>query len=200
MSDLFGDSAAPPMLPVITLWQPWASLVFTGNKPDETRGFRYPAKHDGQTVAIHAAANFPAMRHISKELHDICMDAFGCGYNYSLPRGVILGTVRLVGCRPADLIAGFRDPDQLACGDYSIGRFAWLLDEVRTLALPIPAKGSQGWWKVRADVVAGLCDSESVPQGENSRSEVEGEATQSGGAKTAHRPTPIPVPHRFRYG
>jgi hypothetical protein len=31
-------------------------------------------------------------------------------------------------------------------------------------------------------------DSDSDPQGENSRSEVEGEASQSGAAKTAHRP------------
>lgn len=176
---LFGDE--PAWLPCITLWQPWASLIFTGNKPDETRGFRYPAKHEGQTIAIHSAASFPALRHISEELHEVCLDVFGCGYNFSLPRGVILGTTRLSGCHPADLIAGFRDPNELACGDYSVGRFAWLLSEVRALALPIPAKGKQGWWKVRADVVAALRDSGSGSQSEDApKSAAEAEGPQSG--------------------
>lgn len=158
---LFAE-AEPMWLPAITMWQPWASLVFEGAKPDETRGFRYPAKYEGCEIAIHSAAAFPALKHITKELHNLCMDVFGCGYNFSLPRGVILGTVRLSGCRPTDLVAGFRTRDELASGDYSTGRFAWLLSDIKILALPVPAKGKQGWWKVRADVVAGLRDKDAT--------------------------------------
>jgi hypothetical protein len=32
-------------------------------------------------------------------------------------------------------------------GDYSEGRWAWLLTDVRRLAEPAPAKGKQGWWE-----------------------------------------------------
>lgn len=36
--------------------------------------------------------------------------------------------------------------DQLPFGDFTPGRFGWLLDNVRPLTQPIPAKGRQGLW------------------------------------------------------
>ena len=32
-------------------------------------------------------------------------------------------------------------------GDYSPGRWAWRLEDVRRLAVPEPARGKQGWWE-----------------------------------------------------
>jgi hypothetical protein len=37
--------------------------------------------------------------------------------------------------------------DQRPWGDFSPGRFAWLLDDVRKLDEPIPARGRQGLWE-----------------------------------------------------
>lgn len=37
--------------------------------------------------------------------------------------------------------------DQLPFGDFTPGRFAWLLDNVRPIDPPIPAKGRQGLWR-----------------------------------------------------
>ena len=34
-----------------------------------------------------------------------------------------------------------------AFGDYTPGRYAWLLSDVRPLAAPIPAKGQLGLWR-----------------------------------------------------
>jgi len=31
-------------------------------------------------------------------------------------------------------------------GDYSPGRFAWVLENPVMFNLPIPARGQQGWW------------------------------------------------------
>lgn len=39
-------------------------------------------------------------------------------------------------------------------GDYSPGRWAWLLTDVRQLAVPEPAKGKQGWWEWTPPVLA----------------------------------------------
>jgi hypothetical protein len=47
----------------------------------------------------------------------------------------------------------------------------------------------------RARVTRRHRDSDSDPQGENSRSEVEGSASQSGAENTAHRPTQSGAPH-----
>lgn len=39
------------------------------------------------------------------------------------------------------------DSNERAFGDYSAGRFAWLLANVRPLETPIPAKGALGLWE-----------------------------------------------------
>jgi hypothetical protein len=39
----------------ISLWQPWAQLIASGDKPFETRGWAPPIALIGQTIAIHAA-------------------------------------------------------------------------------------------------------------------------------------------------
>ena len=36
--------------------------------------------------------------------------------------------------------------DELALGDYTPGRYAWKLANVKKLPEPIPAKGRQGLW------------------------------------------------------
>lgn len=38
------------------------------------------------------------------------------------------------------------DEPELSFGDYSPGRFAWLLADIRPLSQPIPARGAQGLW------------------------------------------------------
>ena len=135
-------------IPVITLWQPWCSLVFEdGYKVHETRSFRYPARLEGQRIALHAAAAFPARKHITEALSDLCYDAFGCGWNYSLPRGAIIGTVKLSGAYPVEKMPPSSNEDWIA-GDWSPGRFAWLLTESHLLSAPLPAKGKQGWWSI----------------------------------------------------
>ena len=89
-------------LPIISLWQPWASLIFAGVKRNETRSRPAPLKYTGGYIGIHATATFPPLSKISEELHELCMDVFGCAYNHSLPQGQIIGTVLLAGCLKKD--------------------------------------------------------------------------------------------------
>lgn len=151
--ELFGEER----LPVITLWQPWASLCFVEDvdlrKYNETRSFPAPRKYVGKRIALHAAAAFPPSKYISTELNDLCYDAFGCGYNYSLPRGCILGTVCLgAPYRTEEHRAGMA-PEELAAGDWSDGRWAWPLVKPQRFAVPIPARGKQGWWSIEASAL-----------------------------------------------
>lgn len=157
MNQLPFVDAEPLTIPVITLWQPWASLVFAGRKNYETRGYRAPLKHCGPRVAIHAAAALPASRHITPELAELCYDEFGCAWNYSLPRGCILGTVRIGENVPTGERRPFVTEDELAAGDWSPGRWAWWLWDIAALPAPIPAKGKQGWWRFPAQGMA-LCE------------------------------------------
>jgi hypothetical protein len=56
-------------------------------------------------------------------------------------------------------------PEQAPLGDFTPGRFAWLLTDVVRLAEPIPAKGRQGLWTPDADLVQDLVLAPHVLQG-----------------------------------
>ena len=45
---------------------------------------------------------------------------------------------------------------ELLWGDYTPGRFGWLLDDVRPLAEPVPCKGRQGLWTPDDDLLAAV--------------------------------------------
>lgn len=150
-------------LPVISLWQPWASLIFTGDKKHETRAYRPPAKYIGRRIAIHAAKK--AVQTLTLGLELLCEREFGSRGVWSLPRGAIIGTARLVQAYETD--EPFVNTDQIdrICGDWSPGRFAWLLKDVEKLDAPLPAKGKQGWWQIDAAALrarAALHDREDI--------------------------------------
>lgn len=153
-----GSSYGPAEIPAISMWQPWASLVFETDpafhKGLETRSFRYPAKYDGQRIAIQAAASFPARHLVPADLHELATRAFDPLYRRTLPLGAYLGTVVLGGCHPSESLRehiGFADR---VAGFWDDGRFGWSFDDPLTLQKPVPAKGKQGWWKAPAEIFA----------------------------------------------
>ena len=128
---------------VLTLTQPWASLVIHGLKSLETRS--WGTQYRGW-LAIHAAKGFPGYA------RDIC-DTFPFDEAMklmelttdTLPRGVILGEARLITCGrisgPPD------DAREAAFGDYTPGRFMWAFDTVYCYPEPVPARGALGLWE-----------------------------------------------------
>lgn len=153
----------------ITLTQPWATLVAIGAKCIETRS--WPTQYRGP-LAIHAGAGLGPVGGRAG-LYDLAFSDPD-GYFYQalkranvfciddLPRGAIVATCYLVGCEETDwavenngiykIIGGERrhwplTDQELAFGDYTPGRFAWLLADVKPLAEPIPARGALGLWE-----------------------------------------------------
>jgi hypothetical protein len=71
-----------------------------------------------------------------------------------LPLSAIIGTVRVALIAPTDIITrlwmkGRFGDLAYALGDFSAGRFAWILREQLELREPIPCSGSRGLWLVR---------------------------------------------------
>lgn len=157
---------------VITLTQPWATLVAIGAKQIETRswatGYRGP-------LAIHAAKGLGPVGG-KTGLYEIrgeqpfrqALEAAGYYRFDDLPLGGILATCNLTAVyripatpqhyswRVADdhplasypvVIPPFQDDQERAFGDYRYGRYAWLLTDVKVLPEPIPAKGALGLWE-----------------------------------------------------
>lgn len=134
----------------ISLWQPWASLWCTDAKVNETR--HWATSHRGWLV-VHAAKrkidDFGGER-----LDDICDGLFGNHWGMDLPRGALVGMVRLVGCVSTDSMPiGHQSTDDYECGDFSPGRYAWRRAAFHLFADPIPYRGQQGMFEVPDDIL-----------------------------------------------
>jgi len=127
----------------LTLTQPWASLVACGAKRIETRSWKTAYRG---LIGIHAATKF------EMEVRELChqepihsaLFRWGTSQPGSLPRGSVLAVARIADCVP---IGTFRPgQEERALGDYTPGRYAWLLADIRRLPAPIPWRGRQGLW------------------------------------------------------
>ncbi len=131
----------------ISLWQPWASLIAIGAKRIETRS--WSTKYRGP-LAIHAAqhysmqtAAFANRAPCSTALQRCCL-AWG-----SLPRGAIVATCQLVDVAETRRMSPYlMDDNERAFGDFSAGRFAWILRDIVPLPEPLPFKGARGLFEV----------------------------------------------------
>lgn len=85
----------------ISLWQPWASLLATGEKHNETRS--WPTQQSG-LVAIHAAARKPTGDDMDMIWSEPFVSALHRHYPpiafgvIGLPLGAIIGVAMLCGC------------------------------------------------------------------------------------------------------
>ena len=156
------------MMKAITIWQPWASLLATGAKRYETRG--WATKYRGP-IAIHAAARNPIKIPHDDDLRKFAEQA-GIAPWADLPRGAVIAmaelvnvwhivyhpgtdvdTARHIPVGAESLTTNKHDPHfndffvpteaEIAFGDWTPGRYAWELANVK-LITPVPVKGKQG--------------------------------------------------------
>lgn len=127
----------------LSLTQPWASLVAIGAKHVETRSWQTPFRGP---LAIHAAKVFPPYaRDFAEEILPY-RSLFVHGLRArDLPLGAIVATCRLVGCVRTELMWDISEQER-EFGDYSPGRWAWVLEDIVRLPEPIPARGALGLW------------------------------------------------------
>lgn len=142
----------------ITVWQPWASLLATGKKHIETRSWR--TNYRGE-ILIHAAkkpySQIELM--IPREDRKLIEDALRLRYidwKERVPTSVIVGKANLVNCvlideTTAELIKE-QHPDEYAFGDFTPGRYAWVMESPVLFKEPIPAKGKQRLWNWEGEI------------------------------------------------
>lgn len=124
----------------LTLWEPWASLIALGVKRIETRPWR--TAYEG-TLLIHAGQRKMDPREWHPDLWKIMDKITATGWT---PRyGEAVCTAQLMGCVP------FTDEDRFepleeACGDFTPGRWGWLLRDVRGIRPGVKLTGERGLW------------------------------------------------------
>jgi hypothetical protein len=144
----------------LSLTQPWATLIALGAKRIETRS--WTTNYRGP-LAIHAAKSFPmgAQAQCALPIFHDALHLHGYPPEPRLPRGVIVATCELIAVKlisresfgwqwegPTGRLHSYPYTErELAFGDFSPGRYAWLLADVKPLATPIPAQGALGLWE-----------------------------------------------------
>jgi hypothetical protein len=129
----------------LSLLQPWASLVITGAKQLETRS--WSTKHRGHLL-IHASTGRAGALLTSEPPFSKYIDNFN-----QLPFGAIIGQVTLADVvsveqlQLSDVVINHLTLEERAFGDYTKGRFAWVLEEPIQFTKPIPLTGTLGLWE-----------------------------------------------------
>lgn len=137
------------MMKAITIWQPWAQLLAEGKKHEETRSW---ATNYRGPILIHAAKTDHSgiLLHIPKADLEHFQAAGITARIDELPLGSIVGKAKLTACKLIDeeysnFVKEFC-PAEYAFGDFTPGRYAWVLEEPVLFDKPIPASGKQGLW------------------------------------------------------
>jgi len=135
---------------VLSFLQPWASLTVMGLKKLETRS--WSTKHRGDLL-IHASmgqsgALLAPEPPFSKYITDFS----------KLPFGAIIGKVQLTdvikveSLHMSDAVINQLTMEERAFGDYSNGRYVWVLEEPSLFNKPIYMKGTLGLWNYELEI------------------------------------------------
>ncbi len=141
----------------ITLYQPWASAIALGFKKFETRS--WSTGYRG-LILIHAGKkiDWVLRQALLIRVRALAPDRAEALAEHSRTLGSIVAVAYLDACWPTDRIDDYGGVSGLewCCGDFSPGRFAWMLEDVIRLAEPISCRGAQGLWNPSCEVVMQL--------------------------------------------
>jgi hypothetical protein len=155
-----GIHPGPDQYAAISLWQPWASLIALLEKRIETRSWSTPYRG---WIAIHATKKTPPeARRLFGEFpfRDSLRNHPGRTLLSSppiampdLPEGAVVAMACLINCVKVQSshhavtlchrYGAVFDPDY---GDYTPGRYAWVLTQISAVWPAIPASGGRGIW------------------------------------------------------
>lgn len=132
---------------VISLLEPWASLIKEKVKYIETRSWK--TNYRGE-IYIHASK-----RKLTKNDYIKYSKQLSLLKNTDFKYGYIIAKCKLVDCKYMDnkLIEKIqKNQNEYICGGYSIGRYAWILENIEMLETPIQAKGQLGIWNYEENI------------------------------------------------
>lgn len=124
---------------ILTLKEPFATLICKKIKTIETRSWR--TNYRGE-IYIHASIKKPEYGYKSEDFIKIAD-------NYTYMPGYVLCKCNLVDCieMTEEYIEKVKKNDytNYICGEYKVGRFAWILEDIEPIK-PFFVKGRLGIW------------------------------------------------------
>jgi hypothetical protein len=136
----------------ISLWEPWASLIRCKAKTIETRS--WPTKYRGPLLICSSKGGLPLYELIGllyqKAFHDGLSPLSQPGRAitiHDLNHGKMVARVNLTDCKRTDDMTQTEIGDNRPYGDFSIGRYAWILTDIIPVVM-MKVRGSQGFFNV----------------------------------------------------
>jgi activating signal cointegrator 1 len=130
----------------LSVKQPWAELIASGDKQVETRSV--PTHHRGP-LAIHASLRAdlgPVALHAWLEArHSLAAASTRTAEKevLALPAGRVVAVAKLASCEPFH-----PSHEGQACTPWRPNAWAWRLDDARRADSPFPVKGQLGLWNI----------------------------------------------------
>lgn len=126
---------------VLSLTEPWASLIKNKKKRIETRSWK--TNYRGELYIHASSTKIPKYAKENQELMQlVSVDDLQYGY--------ILCKCQLVDCiyMTKEYVEMMKKDhyQEYLCGEYKEGRYAWILEDITVLTEPILAKGHLGIW------------------------------------------------------
>ena len=126
---------------VLSIIEPWATLIKERKKFIETRSWK--TSYRGE-LYIHASNKK------IKEKDEKIIELLKLIPDITMGYGHIICKCKLVDCVYMDqefLDKIQKNKQEILCGEYSLGRYAWILEDIESLEKSIPAKGHLNIWK-----------------------------------------------------
>lgn len=130
---------------VLSLTEPYATLIKLGKKRIETRSFK--TNYIGELYIHASSTKIPKEWKNNEELMSLVKDS-------ELSFGYIICKCKLLDFVYMDeefLNKIKKDKLEFICGDYRLGRYAWILEDIEVLDNPMFAKGKLGIWNYEED-------------------------------------------------
>lgn len=126
---------------VLSLTEPFATLIMNGSKRVETRSWK--TNYRGE-LYIHASMTKISKDDLNdKELMSL-VDVNKLNYGYIVCKCKLVDCI----CMTDEYVKDMKDNNytEYVCGDYEEGRYAWILEDVEVLDERIAVKGHLGIW------------------------------------------------------
>ncbi len=123
----------------LSLKQPWLYAITHLGKPVENRTWQPPGYMIGQWIALHASKTK------SRDEWVMAESIHGSKITTVVPTGKIVAVARI------DRIETLMTAQQ-PVSKWFFGPYGWILEDIRLLNNPIPARGMLGLWEVPIDI------------------------------------------------
>jgi hypothetical protein len=137
----------------LSIRQPWAKCITHYRKRTENRSWKPPHFVIGQRVAIHTSKKMDTLANIraASALAGVDLDT-----KHGIHLGCVIATAVVVGFVFVESSSGrydlrhapdYYNPHRDPWLVKQAGNYGWLLEDVRELPTPIPARGQLGLWE-----------------------------------------------------